>query len=95
MVTKTWAPLVLNSSIDSPLAPPSWATIPDMALTCSGSEYKGDVGVQATAADCLEAVQKHGAANYAVLQSNKHCYICDLSGRGPPGSWKLSPAKGA
>ena len=62
MVTKSWAPHVLNSTIASPLAPPTWKTIPDMALTCSGSEDKGDVGVQPTAADCLEATKKHGAA---------------------------------
>jgi alpha-L-arabinofuranosidase len=95
MITKSWAPHVLNSTIISSRAPPSWKTFPDMALACSSSEYRGDVGVQKTAADCLEATKKHGAANYAVYQTNKNCYICDLSARGPPSTWKLTPTKGA
>jgi hypothetical protein len=75
----------------------AWSTIPDKALTCSGSEYKGSLGTKATSADCLAAVKGDAKINYAIWhgESNKGCYTCDLRDRGDPSKWPLYALKGA
>ena len=53
MITASWQPHALNSTIATPVTPPLWTTLVNKGLTCSGSEYKGDMG--ATTQDgCLQ-----------------------------------------
>ena len=93
MITASWQPGVLNTTVGQTHGPkPVWSTLPDKALTCSGSEYQGDAGVT-TEAGCLAAAQKKQGVNYAVWQLNKNCYLCSIGG--DPSAWKLNPAKGA
>ena len=77
----------------------SWSTLPDKALTCTGAEYKGNLGTKASAADCLTAVTDPGVteANYGVWRgdSDKGCYICEITDRGDPSTWKYAAVSGA
>jgi len=79
-----------------------WKTFPDqIAGGCSGSEYDGSLGSADSAADCLsKVVDARGSGSridYAVWRgdSNKGCFVCDLSDRGDPSTWKLLDQKGA
>jgi hypothetical protein len=74
-----------------------WATIPDKGLTCSAKEYQGDAGETASGAECLAKLIPDINSNYAVWhgESNKNCYLCRLTERGPPSSWKYESAPGA
>ena len=80
-------------------APPagSWSTLKDKALTCAGSEYRGDAGHFDDGAGCLAAAQKRGDVDYAVWRgdSTKDCYVCAITGRGDPSSWVYSSVAGA
>ena len=66
-------------------APPagSWSTLKDKALTCAGSEYRGDAGHFDNGAGCLAAAQKRGDVDYAVWRgdSTKDCYVCAITAR--------------
>jgi len=96
MITESWQPSVIASNITSSTLKPVWTTLPDKALVCSGSEYQGDLGVT-DAQGCLAAAQKKGGVNYAVWhgESNKNCFVCAISARGDPSTWKYSTTKGA
>jgi alpha-L-arabinofuranosidase len=99
MIHRTWQPRALNTTQKGTAPPvtPTWATVPDKSLHCSGSEYQGDLGVQATAADCLAGAQKNPAVNYAVYfaSTTKQCYICSITSRGAPSTWKFADTPGA
>jgi len=96
MVTATWQPHALNATLGDPGVKPSWATLPDKAITCSGSEYVGDLGTMSSGA-CLAALQKKGAANYAVWNpaNNTNCYACAFTERGDPSTWQYHDQPGA
>jgi len=51
---------------------------------------KGDIGTMQNASMCLNAARNLNDVNFAVWRgdSTKGCYVCDLSDRGPPASWK-------
>lgn len=96
MITASWQPHALNSTIATPVTPPLWTTLVNKGLTCSGSEYKGDMG--ATTQDgCLQKAKSKPGVNYAVWQGqgNKNCYVCSITGRGDPASWKLNTINGS
>ena len=95
MITASWQPAALNTSVITTGPAPSWSTINDKALTCSGSEYQGDLGVISRPELCLAAAKNKVGVNYAVWQVNKNCYACSITGRGPPSSWTLGNAPGA
>jgi len=83
-------------------APSNWTTVHDKILPgCSSSEYDGDLGSFDKAADCLtKAVAARDSGSritYAVWRgdSNKGCYVCDLSDRGEPSNWNFSEMEGA
>ena len=94
MITASWQPHVLNSTATTPSGkPPSWsAPLQDKSLRCSSSEYRGDLGVMGNATDCLAAAKVKGGINYAVWQTNKHCFVCLLA-RGDPSTWWLSTTR--
>jgi hypothetical protein len=82
--------------------PAAWKKVVNQTVTCSGSEYQGDIGHALESADaCLAAVKASGIAsvNYAIYNSGtKGCYLCDMADRGPykqPSSWGLTPHPGA
>ena len=73
-----------------------WRTLPDkVAGGCSGSEYDGSLGSASTAAECLSKVvdarSTGSRINYGVWRgdSNKGCFVCDLTDRGEASTWKL------
>jgi photosystem II stability/assembly factor-like uncharacterized protein len=77
-----------------------WASFQDKSLRCSGSEFKGNLGTFDYWNQCQEACRKKDGIDFAVWRSkasggDNNCYACDLSGRGPPSSWKLDKAKGS
>jgi hypothetical protein len=96
MVASSWQPKALASSASAPAEPSSWSTLTGRALTCSSAEYQGDAGLT-TQAGCLAKAQagaKDGV-NYAVWNTNRHCYLCAIQGE--PASWapRLQPSVGA
>lgn len=93
MITSSWQPNVVNASVNAHTAPPVWTTHVGKALTCSGSEYQGDLGVMATPDLCLAGVKAKGGANYAVYGTNKNCYVCLIEG--DPSTWKLNNVNGS
>jgi hypothetical protein len=78
-----------------------WETVPDKALSCASSEYRGSLGAFDTGDECLAAVKKSTSkANYAVWNTgggggNKGCFICAITSRGEPSTWPLNDAPGA
>ena len=79
-----------------------WTELKDKDLACSSGEYKGELGCGgpctsaefcATAAETATSL----AINYAVWRgdSDKGCYVCDLSDRGDPSKWAWSAQPGA
>ena len=104
MITSSWQPNVVNSTVTAHAAAPVWSTHVNKSLTCAGSEYQGDLGVMATADTCLAAVQKHdvqspGTINFALYKPRRvnspkmGCYVCLIPG--DPSTWKLTDTKGA
>lgn len=88
-----------------PSPPPSpsskWTTIVDKQIQplCSSAEYKGDLGETSSLGDCLTAAKGHAEADYAVWRAdtggNRHCHICDVSGRGASTTWQYADLAGA
>ena len=93
MITASWQPGALNATVKSASQPPTWTTVPDKSLRCSGSEYRGQVGAT-TADECLAAAQKKGGVNYAIWATNKNCYVCAITDRGDASTWPLAPQAG-
>jgi len=82
MITSSWQPQVVNSSISvSGLPKPEWDTFKGKGYTCSGSEYKGDLGAMSADA-CLSAVQakEDQGINYGTYPGNGQCYACQIQG---------------
>ena len=58
--------------------------------SCSGGEFRGNIGTFDYWTQCEQAVKKKGGdIDYAVWHSkgtggDNACYVCDLSKRGPP-----------
>lgn len=101
---------LMDAPADSPPAPPplpppppppkpfsgQWTTLKDEALRCSGEEFKGDKGQPGSPQACLNLVQNDVALDYAVYQTDGHCYTCAIRGRGSdPSSWGLTKSVGA
>eukprot|EP00935_MAST-01C_sp_MAST-1C-sp1_P002423 g2423.t1 len=77
-----------------------WASFQDKSLRCSGSEFRGNIGTFDYWNQCEEACKKKSGIDYGVWRSkasggDNNCYVCDLSKRGPPSSWKLDDTKGS
>ena len=94
MITASWQPQVINSTaVTSGLPAPSWSTVKDKGYTCSGAEYRGDLGGMTSDA-CLtaaKAMQDQGV-NFAIYPGNGQCYACSISGDIQS---KLTPKPGA
>jgi hypothetical protein len=78
----------------------AWTTMADKtAPVCSGSEFAGNLGGAKTAAECLALIKASDMrVNYGVWPSKNGapagCYICDLTDRGPPSTWKFNDMPG-
>jgi len=101
---------LMDAPADSPPAPPpapppppppkpfsgEWVTMKDESIRCSGDEFKGDKGQTSSAQDCLNLVEGDMAVNYAVWQTDGHCYTCAIRDRGNlPTTWGFSKEVGA
>ena len=77
-------------------APPTWGTKKDLAIACTAAEFVGDLGAMSSDA-CLAAAKADGGVDYAVWRgdNNRHCYVCDLAGRGDPSAWDYGSVPGA
>jgi alpha-D-xyloside xylohydrolase len=80
----------------------AWKTMENkVAASCSGGEFDGGLGSAKSAAECLSMVEAKRAGgariDYGVWRgdSNKGCFVCDLSDRGSPATWKFSTVQGA
>jgi len=89
MITESWMPHVLNTTLNAPTIKSTWTTIPGKQYTCSSSEYQGDLGVT-TEQGCLKAAQNKQGVNFATWQAvgNQNCYVCSIPG--DPSTWKLN-----
>jgi hypothetical protein len=76
----------------------TWSTIDNKALTCTSDEFQGTLGQMDKAELCLAGAKGQGSrVNYALWRgdSNKGCYVCLITKRGPSSTWKYSDVKGA
>jgi hypothetical protein len=69
----------------TPKLPSNWVAHPKENYRCAGSEFKGDLGTQPSAAACLAAVKalSGGGVDFAIWNAKAPtCYICAVASPG-------------